>query len=143
MAASCWTRRAGYDHAVDALDPADFQQPIHRELYTVIAGLVRSGVPHDRTMVGADLERTGKFAGHRGRQHSRHLANITTRGTPTTSPSITTPAPSSRRPTGVASAPPPNPSPKPPSDFPRTSSSSTWLLSAATQRLANLRGADQ
>lgn len=80
LCALLWAPTDAAHRAVAALDPADFQQPIHRELYTVIAGLVRSGVPHDPTMVAADLERTGKFAGHRGRQRSRHLANITTRG---------------------------------------------------------------
>ncbi|MGV9865692.1 DnaB-like helicase N-terminal domain-containing protein [Rhodococcus koreensis] len=80
LCALLWAPTDAAHRAVAALDPADFQQPIHRELYTVIAGLVRSGVPHDPTMVAADLERTGKFAGHHGRQRSRHLANITTRG---------------------------------------------------------------
>ncbi|MEU2004489.1 DnaB-like helicase N-terminal domain-containing protein [Rhodococcus sp. NPDC019627] len=80
LCALLWAPIDAAHRAVDALHPADFQQPIHQELYTVIAGLVRAGAPHDPTMVAADLERTGKFAGHHGRQRSRHLASITTRG---------------------------------------------------------------
>ncbi|WP_330766949.1 DnaB-like helicase N-terminal domain-containing protein [Rhodococcus sp. M8-35] len=66
--------------AVDTLEDTDFHQPIHQELYAVIAHLVRAGSPHDPTTVVAHLERNGMLAGHHRRQRFRHLADITTRG---------------------------------------------------------------
>ncbi|WP_172651867.1 DnaB-like helicase N-terminal domain-containing protein [Rhodococcus opacus] len=80
LCALLWAPAEAAARTVAALDSADFERPIHRELFAVIARLVSSGVPHDPTMVAAELERTGDLAGHHGAERSRCLANITTRG---------------------------------------------------------------
>ncbi|WLF51550.1 DnaB-like helicase N-terminal domain-containing protein [Rhodococcus opacus] len=80
LCALLWAPYEAAARAVAALEVEDFERPIHRELFTVIARLVRAGKPHDTTMVAAELERTGNLAGHHGAERSRYLANITTRG---------------------------------------------------------------
>nr|WP_271209132.1 DnaB-like helicase N-terminal domain-containing protein [Rhodococcus wratislaviensis]GLK33590.1 hypothetical protein GCM10017611_04320 [Rhodococcus wratislaviensis] len=80
LCALLWAPGEAAARAVAALETADFERPIHRELFSVISRLVRTGKPHGTTMVAAELERTGNLAGHRGAERSRHLANITTRG---------------------------------------------------------------
>ncbi|KAF0957383.1 DnaB-like helicase N-terminal domain-containing protein [Rhodococcus sp. T7] len=80
LCALLWAPADAAARTVAALAVTDFERPIHRELFTVIARLVNSGVPHDATMVAAELERTGNLAGHHGAERSRYLANITTRG---------------------------------------------------------------
>ncbi|WP_072691442.1 DnaB-like helicase N-terminal domain-containing protein [Rhodococcus marinonascens] len=80
LCALLWAPTAAARTAVAVLETADFQQPIHQELYAATAALIGSGAPHDPTMVAAALEQAGKLAGHHGRQRSRHLTTVTTRG---------------------------------------------------------------
>ncbi|KAF0964681.1 DnaB-like helicase N-terminal domain-containing protein [Rhodococcus sp. T7] len=80
LCALLWAPAEAAARTVTALATTDFERPIHRELFTVIARLVNSGVPHNAPMVAAELERTGDLAGHHGAERSRYLANITTRG---------------------------------------------------------------
>lgn len=80
LCALLWAPGEAAARAVAALETADFERPIHRELFAVISRLVRAGKPHGTTMVAAELERTGNLAGHHGAERSRYLANITTRG---------------------------------------------------------------
>ncbi|MFD7008080.1 DnaB-like helicase N-terminal domain-containing protein [Rhodococcus jostii] len=80
LCALLWAPNEAAARAVAALETADFERPIHRELFSVISRLVRAGKPHGTTMVAAELERIGNLAGHHGAERSRYLANITTRG---------------------------------------------------------------
>ncbi|NKR30227.1 DNA helicase [Rhodococcus hoagii] len=59
------------------LEPADFYRPIYTELYTVIADLVRAGVPHGTAMVAAKLEQDGRLGGHTGQRLTKALTDIT------------------------------------------------------------------
>jgi len=64
----------------DALTPGDFERPVYRDLFGLIAGQVEVGKPHDPASVAAALTQTGRAAGHRGTQLSRALSDATMAG---------------------------------------------------------------
>ncbi|MFZ2176968.1 MAG: DnaB-like helicase N-terminal domain-containing protein [Rhodococcus sp. (in: high G+C Gram-positive bacteria)] len=80
LCALLWAPPVSAKRAVDILEATDFVRPIHREFFSLITRLVEGGAPHNATMVGAALERSGDLAGHLGSERSRHLANLATLG---------------------------------------------------------------
>ncbi len=64
----------------DTLTPNDFERPVYRELFELIAVQIEAGKPHDPASVAAALTQTGRAAGHRGTQLSRALSDATMAG---------------------------------------------------------------
>ncbi len=64
----------------DTLIQSDFERPVYRELFEVIAAQIEAGKPHDPASVAAALTQTGRAAGHRGTQLSRALSDATMAG---------------------------------------------------------------
>jgi replicative DNA helicase len=78
LGALLWSPAPAAARAVSLLVAADFQNPVAGELFTVVADLVGAGSPHGPAMVGAELDRAGKLAGHHGRLRAQRLADATT-----------------------------------------------------------------
>ncbi len=64
----------------DVLTRSDFERPVYRELFEVIATQIEAGTPHDPASIAAALTQTGRAAGHRGTQLSRALSDATMAG---------------------------------------------------------------
>jgi len=62
------------------LTRSDFERPVYRELFELIAAQIEAGKPHDPASVAAALTQTGRSAGHRGMQLSRALSDATMAG---------------------------------------------------------------
>lgn len=58
----------------------DFERPVYRELFEVIAAQIEAGKPHDPASIAAALTQTGRAAGHRGTRLSRALSDATMAG---------------------------------------------------------------
>ncbi len=72
-----WTSRADAEVVIAALVAGDFADPVHRELFGVIADQVRGGLPQDPASINAALLEAGKAAGHRGALLHRGLTAVT------------------------------------------------------------------
>jgi len=59
---------------------SDFERPVYRELFELIAAQIEAGRPHDPASVAAALTQTGRAAGHLGMQLSRALSDATMAG---------------------------------------------------------------
>ena len=64
----------------DTLTPSDFERPVYRELFELVATQIEAGTPHDPASIAAALTQTGRAAGHRGTQLSRALSDATMAG---------------------------------------------------------------
>jgi len=64
----------------DTLTHSDFERPVYRELFELIAAQIEAGTPHDPASVAAALTQTGRAAGHRGTALSRALSDATMAG---------------------------------------------------------------
>jgi len=64
----------------DTLIPSDFERPVYRDLFELIAAQIEVGTPHDPASVAAALTQTGRAAGHRGTRLSRALSDATMAG---------------------------------------------------------------
>jgi len=64
----------------DTLTQSDFERPVYRELFELIAAQIEAGTPHDPASVAAALTQTGRAAGHRGTALSRALSDATMAG---------------------------------------------------------------
>jgi len=62
------------------LTPSDFERPVYRELFELIAAQIEAGTPHDPASVAAALTQTGRAAGHRGTRLSHALSDATMAG---------------------------------------------------------------
>ncbi len=62
------------------LTRSDFERPVYRELFELIAAQIEAGKPHDPASVAAALTQTGRAAGHLGMQLSRALSDATMAG---------------------------------------------------------------
>jgi len=47
----------------DTLTPSDFERPVYRDLFELIAAQIEAGTPHDPASVAAALTQTGRAAG--------------------------------------------------------------------------------
>jgi len=64
----------------DTLTPSDFERPVYRDLFELIATQIEGGTPHDPASIAAALTQTGRAAGHRGTQLRRALSDATMAG---------------------------------------------------------------
>jgi len=64
----------------DTLTRSDFERPVYRELFELIATQIEAGTPHDPASIAAALTQTGRAAGHRGTRLSRALSDATMAG---------------------------------------------------------------
>ncbi len=64
----------------DCLTHSDFERPVYRDLFELIAAQVEAGTPHDPASIAAALTQTGRAAGHRGTRLSRALSDATMAG---------------------------------------------------------------
>jgi len=62
------------------LTPSDFERPVYRELFELIATQIEAGTPHDPASVAAALTQTGRAGGHRGTRLCRALSDATMAG---------------------------------------------------------------
>lgn len=78
ICALMWSRDSAEDARIaHTLQPEDFDEPLYRELYSVVQELVTDDLPHDPASVLAVLIRSGA-AGHRGARLRRTLTDVTT-----------------------------------------------------------------
>ncbi len=75
-----WSSSSVARTITDTLTPSDFERPVYRELFELIAAQVGAGTPHDPASVAAALTQTGRAAGHRGTALSRALSDATMAG---------------------------------------------------------------
>ncbi|NKS56548.1 DNA helicase [Rhodococcus hoagii] len=80
LCALLWAPADAAARIAAVLEPSDFYRPIYAELYTVIADLVRTGVPHGTAMVAAKLEQDGRLGGHTGQRLAKALTDVTLAG---------------------------------------------------------------
>jgi len=64
----------------DVLTPSDFERPVYRELFELLAAQIEAGKPHDPASIAAALTQTGRAGGHRGTRFSRALSDATMAG---------------------------------------------------------------
>jgi len=64
----------------DTLIPSDFERPVYRDLFELVAAQIEVGTLHDPASVAAALTQTGRAAGHRGTRLSRALSDATMAG---------------------------------------------------------------
>ena len=75
-----WANIAGVTAVTDLLEPRDFHDPTHAELFALVADQVRTGRPHDPASLAASLTDTGQAAGHHGTQLTQGLTRATAAG---------------------------------------------------------------
>ncbi len=75
-----WSSSSVARTITDTLTPSDFERPVYRELFELIAAQIEAGTPHDPASIAAALTQTGRAAGHRGTQLSRALSDATMAG---------------------------------------------------------------
>lgn len=80
LCALLWAQPAEARRVVDTLTGADFVRPVYAALFEQIAGLVAAGKPHDSAHVALTLSREGLTAGHKGKQLTTALTDVTTLG---------------------------------------------------------------
>ncbi|KAF0956863.1 DnaB-like helicase N-terminal domain-containing protein [Rhodococcus sp. T7] len=80
LCALLWAQPAEARRVTALITAADFDRPTYGQLYGQIAALVAAGKPHDSAHVALMLSREGRTAGHKGKQLTTALADVTTLG---------------------------------------------------------------
>lgn len=80
LCALLWAPAPAAAAVTKLLSAADFHDPTHGDLFTVLAVQIHAGRPHDPASIAAALTDTGQAAGHHGTQLTRGLALATTAG---------------------------------------------------------------
>jgi len=80
LCALLWAPTAAAATVTEMLEPADFHDPTHGDLFTLLATQVRAGRPHDPASLAAALTDTGQAAGHHGTLLTRALARASAAG---------------------------------------------------------------
>ena len=75
-----WSSSSVARTITDTLTLSDFERPVYRELFELVATQIEAGTPHDPASIAAALTQTGRAAGHRGTQLSRALSDATMAG---------------------------------------------------------------
>jgi replicative DNA helicase len=78
ICALMWSRLDSENHRIaSVLIPADFSEPLYRQLYSIVQELILASAPHDPASVLDVLVRSGS-AGHKGALLRRALTDVTT-----------------------------------------------------------------
>ncbi|MGH6634493.1 MAG: DnaB-like helicase N-terminal domain-containing protein, partial [Sphingopyxis sp.] len=80
LCALLWAQPAEARRVTALITAADFDRPTYAALFDQIAELVAAGKPHDSAHVALMLSREGRTAGHKGKQLTTALADVTTLG---------------------------------------------------------------
>jgi len=75
-----WSAAPAARTITGTLTQYDFERPVYRELFELIAAQIEAGTPHDPASIAATLTQTGRAAGHRGTRLSRALSDATMAG---------------------------------------------------------------
>ena len=80
LCALLWAQPAEARRVAGTVTASDFDRPVYASLYEKIAELVNAGKPHDAAQLAIALGKEGMTAGHKGKQLTTALADITTLG---------------------------------------------------------------
>lgn len=80
LCALLWAPVSAVTPITGLLEPRDFHDPIHADLFALLVDQVRVGRPHDPATLSAALTDTGQAAGYHGTQLTHGLLRATAAG---------------------------------------------------------------